>query len=670
MTSGRPEAQPDAGVEGLVLTLAKTFHWAGLYGADHPVLSRRAAELHAALLDRLRSEPGGRLLLGIARDKVLYRDQFVGEGQELIGRLTEALYLRQVATAGFDADVTPGGLLALLRHLHESGDEPGHLSPEAFVREKGIRGISLSQYNYRDILSRKIAEPDAKGRAGGDREDELWRVLLTSDIDSGDAEKKIADEIADSPDLLRAILRRARAAGAGDARGTAAPQEALRRLLRRIGMLVRALPEDRKKLVLASLDAGLAGPDDAAGNAENPYDLLLARSLADEFSDDEFLDLLGALVSAEGKGGARLRKIFETLAVDRDIHGSLLPRAVERVRESLKSKNYYDLKTWETVETLLLSRSEGGYVDSEYAGFLESISAVRGPYADRVADADPADPAILDAFRDEEMRRRSMLVLLELLSRSKGADEFGDLVEEIRKAVPNVISRGDIGLLGTILLSLEALAPGLPPERQSAVRQLLQETDFGQVTDLFLAGGTKGEAEEATLALLARFGAAAAKPLLDRLLNEPEAARRRALIGMTARLGPSAVPAILERMGHPTWYLVRNLCIVLGEIGDRRAVPELMRAAFHPDARVKREAILAVGRIGAAEAVPGLGKLLLEETLFSTAKEDRLRIDAASALYRIGGVEAAAFLHRGTEARRAAVRDHCKALVRSAGKPR
>ena len=42
-----------------------------------------------------------------SRRKVLYRNEFVGKGQELICHLTEALYLRQVATVGFDASVTP-----------------------------------------------------------------------------------------------------------------------------------------------------------------------------------------------------------------------------------------------------------------------------------------------------------------------------------------------------------------------------------------------------------------------------------------------------------------------------------------------------------------------------------------------------------------------------------
>lgn len=663
-----PEAAPAADIEGLVLALAKTFHWAGLYGADHPVLSRRMAEIHGALVARLASEQGGQLLLGIARDKVLYRDQFVGEGQELIGRLTEALYLRQVATVGFDASITSAGLLALLHHLHQSREEDAPRSPEEFLREKGIRGITLSPYNYRELLSRKLAESDAREGAGGDREEELWRVLLTSDVEKEDGEEKVVAEIAAYPDILRAIMRRARAAAAEGKSGAPVASEVLRRLLRRIGTLVRTLPDDRKSAVLASLDAGFDRDDDGTEDAANPYDLLLARSLSEGFSDDEFLDLLGTLVSVEGKGQARLRRIFETLAVDRDIRGSLLPRAGERARESLQARNYYDLKTWETVEKLLLSRSEDGYVDSDYGRFLEDISSARGPYAERIRDAAPAGEDVLSAFREEEMRRKSMTVLLELIAKEKRPEEFADLVEEVRKAVPNVISRQDIVLLQRILLSLESLAPTLPAARQSAVRQLLQETDFGQVTDVCLAGTFKGEEMDAALSLLEKFGGSAARPLLERLLNEPDAARRRALIAMTTRLGPPAVPAIVEKMGHPKWYFVRNLCIILGDIGDRRSVSSLMRVASHPDIRVRREAILAVGKIGAPEAVSGLGRILLEESLFSAAKEDQVRIDAASALYRIGGVEAASFLHRGKEVRRAPVRTHCEGLVRRLGK--
>lgn len=132
---------------GLVLALAKAFHWAGLYGTDHPVLAKRVGETHSALLARLASEPAQQLLLGIARDKVLYRDQFLGAGQELVVRLTESLYLRQVATVGFGPQVTPAHLLSLFRYLHDSQRGETQIAPQEFLRRNGILGIRLSPYN-------------------------------------------------------------------------------------------------------------------------------------------------------------------------------------------------------------------------------------------------------------------------------------------------------------------------------------------------------------------------------------------------------------------------------------------------------------------------------------------------------------------------------------------
>jgi hypothetical protein len=121
------EEKASIGIGPLVLALAKTFHWAGLYGPDHAVLAKRVSEVHNALLSRLPLEPDGHLLFGIARDKVLYQNEFLGEGQDLVARLTENLYLRQVATVGFDGRVTPEGLLALLRYLNTPQSSAGNL---------------------------------------------------------------------------------------------------------------------------------------------------------------------------------------------------------------------------------------------------------------------------------------------------------------------------------------------------------------------------------------------------------------------------------------------------------------------------------------------------------------------------------------------------------------
>lgn len=656
------------GIVPLIQALAKTFHWAGLYGTDHPVLAKRVGELHAALLSRLSHEPDGQLLLGIARDKILYLNQFIGEKQDQVCRLTESLYLRQVATMGFDSSVTPDGLLELLRYLHESKEDEAKGAPDRFLRDRGIRGISLSPYNYKELLSRKIVDPDAIGASTENREQELWRLLITSDFSDPGDETKIMEELSDTPTILEAILRRAKEAesreDSRDREGTQVSGEVLRKVVSRLSGFVRVLPADRKMEVLSSIGSGLSGPGPGEGEEGDAYDLLLARSLTEGHSDEEFLDLVATLVSLEGKGGGRLRKSFAILAGERNREDSLVSRVGERMRESRKIKDYYAQKTWEAVEKLILARGEEKYIQDDHHRFLEDLSTIRKPYLERIGTKTADDLGVLQAFGEEENRRRILLVLLDLLRDEDRQEDFHDILEDFRRAIPNLISLKDISTLVTVMLGLETISPVLRAEWRDAVREILATTDFGAIGDLYIAAETDEDAERIQ-DLLGRSGEVAAKPLLDRLLLEPEASRRRSLIKLLTTLGPSIVPEMLSRLSHPKWFFVRNLCLILGDIGDRRGVGGLLQATSHPDHRVKREAIVAIGKLAAPEAIPGLGKILVEESFFSSKKDDQIRIDAASALYRIGGTEAIAFLHRGKKSRRRAVQSHCDGLLRN-----
>lgn len=666
-----PKSSSGPDIGGLVLALARTFHWAGLYGIDHPVLAKRVGETDGLLHSFLASEPGGTLLLGIARDKVLYQDRFVGAGQELVVQLTESLYLRQVATLGFGPEVRPNDLISLFRYLHESQSSAEPVPPEEFILREGIRGIRLSPYKYKEMLSRTLVEQEDRPPDGSKREEELWRILLTSDL-TGDREPEsgILQEMMDYPDLFRAVLVRARqseksaGSSAHESPEVRVSGDILARILRKTGTLLRNLPPERRREVLASLDGG-ATAGGGPGGEGHPIDILMARSLTEEFSDDEFLDLFATILSIEEKAGERIRTVFEVLAADRNRDGALAARAGERRRESRKAKEYYDLKTWETIEKLLLARSEAAYIGSDHARFLERISAARRLYAGRLRGAPAADPAFGSSLDPEGLRERITHIHLDLLEREPGDGEFLDLIEEVRKSVPNIISRKKIPLLLTVLRRLESTGREASDSRKEAIGEVLRGIDFGQIAELALSDDTPAEAKECIPDLLAAFGDLASRQVLDRLLTEPEAAKRRVLLRLAVSLGPAGVPEMIERLSHPKWFFVRNLCILLGDIGDRRALPGLLAAMSHADLRVKREALQAIGKLGAQEAVPSLGRILQEEGFFASAKEDQVRIDAASALYRIGGAEAFAFLHRGKGFRRPLVRKHCEDLLRS-----
>src|SRR4030066_2421584 len=146
------------------------------------------------------------------------------------------------------------------------------------------------------------------------------------------------------PAVLLAILRRARepesrqepASGKAPISG-----EVLQKVAGRLSMFMKSLPQEKIKQFLPSLESGPGGPEPGGEGESSESDLLLARSLTEGYTDEEFLDLVATLVSVEEKGGARMRAAFAILANERNAGNSLLPRVAERVREKQKVKDYY-----------------------------------------------------------------------------------------------------------------------------------------------------------------------------------------------------------------------------------------------------------------------------------------------------------------------------------------
>ena len=372
-------------VEQLLLDIARVHHWTGLYAPGHPILSGRIDALRASLSGEACREPSGMLLLGIARDRVLFRDRFFGGDHPLVSNFTEVLYRRHVATLGIAEDVTAEELAVFFRCLHDlrSGkiDDP----PEEYLLREGIRGIRLSAVNYKEVLSRGILAPE-KSQRSEPRQEALWRTLLSAHLSTEDDERKIMEELAEFPELLPLIMKRAVAAAAGEsappssaggAPGLISP-DILRRMFRRLGLALKALPSIRRKDLLGLLVEGIVPSGTEAESPVPETTLAIARSMAEGYSDREFLELLASLLSLEEKGGKRLLRIFEIMAAERDVRGSLLPLLRTWTRENLREKKYFAAKTWEAIERLLLDREGKSSVEEGHAALLERLSTSTG----------------------------------------------------------------------------------------------------------------------------------------------------------------------------------------------------------------------------------------------------------------------------------------------------
>jgi hypothetical protein len=612
------------------------------------------------------------LLLGIARDRVFFRDRFLGGDQPLVSNFTEVLYRRHVATLGIAEDVTAGELAVFFRCLHDlrSGkiDDP----PEEVLLREGIRGIRLSPVDYKEVLSRGILATEGSPRSEP-RQEALWRTLLSAHLPAEDGERKIMEQLAEFPELLPLIMKRAVAAAAGESSPPSAAggapgfisSDVLQRMFRRLGFALKALPEKRRRDLLGLLVEGVAPLE---GEAESPVPeipLAIARSVAEGYSDREFLELLASLLSLEEKGGKRLLRIFEIIAAERDVRGSLLPLLRTWTRENLREKKYFAAKTWESIERLLLDREEKQGVEEDHADLLERLSTSPG----KEAHGGAPDREFAPPFSEEAIRWRGLAVLVELLLSEKRDPDFLDLLAVLEEAIPRLIDERDFVLLDRVLSSFLHATESGTPARSAAAGDALRAVDFLRIVDAILASPGTLEEEKGGAALLSKHGALAAEALLRKLQVEEGPARRKILLSLVLRLGEKAVPSILSRIEGQRWFFLRNLCFLLGEIGAPAGIPPLVGMLSARETKVRREAVQALGKIRVPDpdAIAGLGRTLLHEPFFSSSREDPVRIDAAIALSRIGGTEAIAFLHIGKSSRKKTVREQCEALLRTRG---
>lgn len=666
-------------IEQILLDIARVHQWTGLYGPGHSFLEERVLSLHAALVDQAAKEPSGTLLLGVLRDKVMYRDRFFEARHPLVVAFAEGLYRHHVATIGFEDSATPEGLSIFFRCLRDLQTGKTEEIPEGYLQREGVRGIFLSPINYKDMLSRGIV---GRGVAGNDesREEAIWRMLLVGQAGDAASERWVAEELSEFPEVLPIILRRARmpqtgaASKGGGSSPEGIPKEVIHRMFQRIGQTLKSLPEERRTRVLEYLEEGMGGETDfvhsVGGGTESP-DLSLARSLTEGYADSEFLELLAGLLSMERKGGKRLLRTFEVIAAKRDVEGSLVPLVKSWSREGRHAKDYYDGKTWDAVERLLLGRSEEAYLGPDHSLLLETLSG--GPERQGEEREEPApnlDPTLAPFLEPAAMRWKGIVILRDLLLQGMGDPEHQILLESVRVEVPGLIDREQLALLGSLL---DAVAEGCKDGsagRRETTSQTLASVDYGCLVEICLPG-SGGAAESAEgREILVRNGKWSANALLERLLVEPDKGMRKVLLSLLVRIGEPAVPSIARRLQDLPWYFLRNLCFILGEIGASATVPGLVRMLSHKENRVRREAIQALGKLRATDpdAVTALGKILLSEPLFGASKEEQVRIDAGTALFRIGGTEALSYLHRGKSARRSAVREHCEALLRMRGR--
>ena len=197
-----------------------------------------------------------------------------------------------------------------------------------------------------------------------------------------------------------------------------------------------------------------------------------------------------------------------------------------------------------------------------------------------------ARAALVERLRDEEPGPRLMErvdAFQRALERSLGQD-----------GIPQIVD----GLLALVRAEEEATSDEMRRALSIALRRSLTSEVLRKIVPLLMDEIYVADLVE----ILRRAGADGTRELVQRLINAPTFAERRAYLTAlrTVERGSDVVASLLA---HPEWYVVRNAADLVADLNITDAVPLLGRVVDHEDERVRLSVALALAKLGTPDAV-------------------------------------------------------------------
>jgi HEAT repeat protein len=484
--------------------------------------------------------------------------------------------------------------------------------PAVVWAHRGHDAIAIVQVDYREILKdRDSARTPAT-------KDDLWRAIVQGvterhrALDEALQQRllEIAGDVGAIGELARDVMAPARMPDGSPLVTTRAA--AVLAVYRHLAATVAVLDPDRRDQLLKNLAAATLELDPrvalqvVASAGEGGESAALAAELAAAFDDDQVAQLLATTLALDGQATSRLAQVFETLAPDAARKQRVLRLARDRLRPSDFGRQSAFETLWTSVEELLVHYTERPFVSAGYRAALDAahdrareLSAV---------DLPPEAPAWFRTLDQDNVRRLSVTLLVDLLNLETQAERADDLVKDLASMAEDLLMAGDYEPAREVVRALAAKAADNRAVTSAASRVALDR--LAQSAPLREAVELLGDLNEASAEVLAELCRCLGPPVVDvllPLLAAEEATRGRArATEVILALGPSAIGRLAPLVADGRWYTQRNAAWLLGRLGSREAVPLLQTLLRSPDPRVIREAARALAAIddpAAARAV-------------------------------------------------------------------
>lgn len=554
-------------IDKFVRALGVAAKQAAGYPTGHPAVTGSLAVARRLLSELTAS--GGALVLGIARDGLLYGEQKLTGPQAQ--ELAKALYESDVALLRLEPAVETAELHALLRCLAlEARRGEGRLAED--LAAAGARHIHVEAIDYSALRGGGTARtPTGSEQTPGALWDGILRAMLSGkrladageDVRSAAGIARLLEAQAreESVEGVSTRLAEAVAEFLSTARGRARAPVA-----HQVAELLTTLSGEMRRRLLARAIRVLAGAEED--------DALPALQIISSAVPAQEMTLALRRVKSEGFG---LSPAAQQLLKSLDAAPPPRPAAAPPAPA-------LDLAA-------ALSEEDADRFHPEGRGLTGQVSIELPPAA---SDAAPAADAgdRLASLMDEPLTEGLSDMLAELLDRTADLATLRPRVEGTYRALLGLGKLERAAQLAEVARTV-AVDPRRPPEARAAAEACLGALagpDYmSPLVDALQQ--TSASAAVAAQRLLEALGLAVVRTFLLALAEETDKARRRRLLDLLGAIGLAIVPDAVRLLSDDRWYVVRNMVLLLRTVGDRTSLEDVRRLALHTDLRVRLEAI-------------------------------------------------------------------------------
>jgi hypothetical protein len=277
------------------------------------------------------------------------------------------------------------------------------------------------------------------------------------------------------------------------------------------------------------------------------------------------------------------------------------------------------------------------YSSAEFRRFLDLLkelvshretdraSALASHYFDFL-DEESTQIEITELSRVPELIRNVPLAQLgfaakttERLARTLLRDDLSEIVHVQASTALTVLSQSiaafeDFHDVLAIGIALESSIKKDPEKHKKccgiAVSRLLPQAAIERIIELFLQQRNDSAWCKIAATLLRCAAPGSIESVFNRLIEEPEAKNRLALVRLVGQLGTGSISIAYKYLNDERWYVVRNICGALAELKDPDLADHILPALEHPDVRVQQAALKALVNSRTVRAAPILAASL------------------------------------------------------------